>query len=224
MGQYYKGEKIGTCENMYYMRLTQARKLADAGARDDDGVLFSDYLKDGVTRWRFPFVDEDGREDAGLLYTNVEDYNRGLLVAVPNTVELSHQDVTFSRSLGIGNVNIFVPCIHSKTFKDKELNTSRGHHMQYAHIKYKAMRYPLDEKTGERITDLPMIETSLIECAVCGMLQQMRESTLDAIRESAREDAHASCKLIAQRDLDNAKLVQSMQEKLARLLAEIERI
>ena len=57
MGEYasYKGNeiKIGTCENLYYLRADQVRRL-------DDPTVVTAYLD--AYRFRFPFPDEDSNE------------------------------------------------------------------------------------------------------------------------------------------------------------------
>lgn len=158
MGQYYNGEKIGTCENMYYMRLAQAEKLAAAGARDDDGIKFSEYLTDNTTRWRLPWPDEDGREKAGLLYSDVSDFERYYELQVPQDVKINHTAKCYQ---GNGH-NVFLPCIHSEEW-DKVaaagVKLSHGTHYQKIQCMYDAIR------DGERAI--------LFECSVCGNLQRM---------------------------------------------------
>jgi hypothetical protein len=69
MGEYakYKGEsiKIGTCENMYYLRADQRAKIT--------GYDFASCL--GEIRFRFPFPDEDNIEPGAF-----EDYDRGFRI------------------------------------------------------------------------------------------------------------------------------------------------
>ena len=50
MGQYLKQQKIGTCESMYYLTLSEAQALAKQEAQDDDGITFDDDTF--KTSWR----------------------------------------------------------------------------------------------------------------------------------------------------------------------------
>lgn len=99
MGEYatYRGEsiKIGTCENMYYLRADQRH-------------LISGYRFElDVERFRFPFPDEDHIEPGGAF----EDHSRG--VRVPGyslPAELSgdeHGSVQFTSSAGYV---LSIPC------------------------------------------------------------------------------------------------------------------
>lgn len=118
MGQYLNGGKIGTCENMYYMRIDEAEKLANMGARDDDGISFAEYLIDGVTRFRFRFPDEDLLDHDVLVG---KDFKKGFMVPAGG-IEAGqlHGRLTHSTG-GAGNVNIFIPCPYSNEFKQSGL-------------------------------------------------------------------------------------------------------
>lgn len=101
MGEYakYNGQdvKIGTCENMYYLRAGQRHEI--------DGYGF-DAETLGVIRFRFPFPDEDALEPG-----HFDDYSRG--VRVPGyslPAELSgdeHHSVQFTSSTGYV---LSIPC------------------------------------------------------------------------------------------------------------------
>lgn len=72
MGEYAKtatGErvKIGTCEDMYYLRLEDANKVIPLSGNVNPAT-------DTGLRFRLPFPDEDSIEPGG----NYEQYNRGL--------------------------------------------------------------------------------------------------------------------------------------------------
>lgn len=101
MGEYakYRGEeiKIGTCEDMYYLRYDQ-RELVTAinGSIDPVGDA-------AAIRFRFPFPDEDALEPGQF-----NDYDRGVAVwgvTVPEGVE--HGIVQFVASAGY---NVCLPC------------------------------------------------------------------------------------------------------------------
>lgn len=156
MGQYYNGEKIGTCENMYYMRMSQAKKLR--GAADDDGITFESMLTDNVTRFRFPWPDEDGREQAGLFYSDVADFERSHELQVPEGVKINHTTKCYQ---GNGH-NLFMPCIHSDEWQkmaEAGATLSKGPHYQKIRCMFDAIR------DGERAI--------LFECSACGNLQRM---------------------------------------------------
>lgn len=115
MGQYYKSSKIGTCEMMYYLRLNTARKLALKGEKDDDGIPFRDYVTDDITKFRFPFPSEDGKEL--LTITNHAPTVRFQAF----NLNLEHGYMTLSTG-SPDNINIFTPCVYSEEFKDLVLN------------------------------------------------------------------------------------------------------
>lgn len=90
MGEYakYKGQsiKIGTCEEMYYLRADQAH-LVQPMSNNLDPIKQAEML-----RFRFPFPDEDGTEPGAF-----EDYNRAVPVygvKAPKGVE--HGNVQFT--------------------------------------------------------------------------------------------------------------------------------
>jgi hypothetical protein len=181
MGQYYKGKKIGTCESMYYMRMTEAEKLAKIGARDDDGIKFSEMLTDGVTRFRFPFPDEDAMERAGTLYM-VENAFKGFTLPAGG-VKVEHGTVTMSNNpAGIlgGNINIFVPCPYSDAFKDSGLKSSPIGE-QYIDVKFEGMRYANETKTGA------LVKKSIFSCSRCGELQRLPDEEVAKLKARGLE-------------------------------------
>lgn len=105
MGEYAKFSgsriKIGTCEDMYYLRADQARMV-----QHEPGNV--DPVKDRESiRFRFPFPDEDG-----ILPGAFNDYNRAIPIhgmAVPAGVE--HHTVQFSSVRGY---LLSLPCPESR--------------------------------------------------------------------------------------------------------------
>lgn len=71
MGQYYKGTKIGTCENMYYLRLEKARKLAEMGACDDDNIPFLTMATEYYTA-KYKLVTQRDLENESLVSQNAK--------------------------------------------------------------------------------------------------------------------------------------------------------
>ncbi len=111
MGQYYKNNKIGTCEMMYYLRLNTAKKLAQQNERDDDGIPFRDYVTDDITKFRFPFPSEDGKE---LL--TISNHAPTVRFQAFN-LNLDHGNMCLSTG-NTNNINVFIPCVYSQNFKD----------------------------------------------------------------------------------------------------------
>lgn len=171
MGQYYKGRKIGTCEIMYYMRLTEAKKLADMGASDDDGIKFNEYLTDNITMFRFPFPDEDQRELADVGYESHE--KRFIVPAIG--IDAGHDTITVhsTRKDGGDGINIFIPCPYSEEFKDANIKTSTGGPGgQKLDVLFEGMR------NGEVKT--------IFACSRCGAMQRFSGDDIEKIKEQAR--------------------------------------
>jgi hypothetical protein len=103
MGEYaiYDGHeiKIGTCEDMYYLRPDQRHLVQSSTLRDLTAI-----------RFRFPFPDEDSRVPGDF-----DDHDRGLTVwgsTVPDGVE--HYLVQFKADAGI---LVSLPCPYSAAAK-----------------------------------------------------------------------------------------------------------
>jgi hypothetical protein len=107
MGEHalYRGEqiKIGTCENLYYLRAEQAG-LVSALPNNVDPVADRDAI-----RFRFPFPDEDGIEPGGF-----DDHDRGLVLQdlePPAELADEHLLVQFNASNGY---HCSLPCPEGK--------------------------------------------------------------------------------------------------------------
>ena len=102
MGEYakYKGEeiKIGTCEDMYYLRFDQRHDVehvhGNVNPASDDAMSI---------RFRFPWPDEDHIEPGGAF----ENYNRSVAVYVPMPDGVDHSTVQFVAQAGY---LISLPC------------------------------------------------------------------------------------------------------------------
>jgi len=173
MGQYYKKNKIGTCESMYYMRLSTAQELAELGEKDDDGIKFSDYLSDNETKWRFPFPDEDKGIPSACKY------NKSFMIPAGN-VEVNHTAICLSNSIeGTYNVNIFLPCPYSQEFKDKEIKTSYGGAgEQMLNVIMEGIR---TQEDGTRRV------MTIFECARCQQMQRFPADDIVKIKARATE-------------------------------------
>jgi len=174
MGQYYKGKKIGTCESMYYMRLSEAQELAKQGARDDDGITFESYLTDNATMFRFPFPDEDEGIPANC------QYDKGFNIPAGDLEDVGHSTICVGNTHknGFHNMNIMIPCPYSKDFKDlildgKVKQSNGGAGEQFLTVRFQAIR---DGK-----------EKTIFECSRCGQLQRFSDDDIDKIKERAKE-------------------------------------
>lgn len=154
---------------MYYMRLEEAKKLADMGEEDDDRIKFSEYLSDNVTMWRFPFPDED--EMIASEFVNAV-YDKGFNLPVGD-VEVNHAEICVHNTHKGGGygVNIFLPCPNSKEATYRMSNNGAGE--QFLRVRFQAIR------NGE--------EKTIFECARCGQLQRFSDEDVAKIKERAME-------------------------------------
>ncbi|GGK13104.1 hypothetical protein GCM10010124_02050 [Pilimelia terevasa] len=111
MGEYgtYKGQeiKIGTCEDMLYLRPDQINLVT--------GAAVLNHLKE--LRFRFPFPEEDSIEPGGF-----DDFDRGLSVwgyEVP--AEVRHYKVQFASNGRGKGILVMLPCPYSQEAKDSGL-------------------------------------------------------------------------------------------------------
>lgn len=117
MGEYAtcNGEriKIGTCEDMYYLRFDQRRKV-----RHESGNV--DPVKDAAElRFRFPFPDEDAIEPGAF-----EDYRKGVRIdGMPASKDVDHYNVQFSAPNGY---LCSLPCPESAEYTAEPNGSSRS--------------------------------------------------------------------------------------------------
>jgi hypothetical protein len=119
MGEYVKlgGQriKLGTCEDLYYVRYEQLKRLVfgmeKLGGNDEPEA----YLKpEHGFRYRFPFPDEDE-----ILLGMFNAYNRGYLVGVPMDfmADKEHKKICVSTACqNIYNVNHYITCPADKAW------------------------------------------------------------------------------------------------------------
>lgn len=116
MGEYAKfdgGVKIGTCENMYYLRAGQAHLVTALPGNVDP-------VKDrGEIRFRFPFPDEDK-----IAPGRFEKYDRGVALDLPVPDSVEHTIVQFTAP----GYNTCLPCPESAAAKDLGLKIHRNGH------------------------------------------------------------------------------------------------
>ena len=103
MGEYanYNGQsiKIGTCEDMYYLRFDQ-RHLVD---HERGNVDVNSPEDQAAIRFRFPFPEEDGNEPGAF-----SDYNKSLVISGAKAPEgVDHHHVQFIAQAGY---NCTLPC------------------------------------------------------------------------------------------------------------------
>lgn len=175
MGQYYKGSKIGTCESMYYLRLKEAQGLAEIGAADDDGIKFSEYLTDNVTKFRFPFPNEDSMTRSERFN---EPYDKSFMLPAGN-IQVDHGTVCYSNSHKGGghNVNIIMPCPHDPKFKgllEAGVKLSMGGAGPlFLGVLFEGIR---DGKVK-----------TIFECARCGSMMRFSDDEVAEIKRDATE-------------------------------------
>lgn len=167
MGQYYKGDKIGTCENMYYLRLDEAQEMAALGLADDDGITFREYLEDNTTRFRFPWPNE---ERTGRPFVIREPFKT---FELPCPIEINHDAIVIHNTHKGGGygMNIWIPCPHSPDFNLKTSNGGAGE--QFVSIVFQAIR---DGK-----------EKTIFACARCQQQQRFEDAEVEAIKKRAVE-------------------------------------
>lgn len=97
--------KIGTCEDMYYLRFDQRRQV-----RPEPGNV--DPVTDAAAlRFRFPFPDEDGKQPGEF-----EDYRKGIRIdGLPASKDVDHYSVQFSAPNGY---LVSLPCPESAEYVD----------------------------------------------------------------------------------------------------------
>lgn len=107
MGEYIKGTKIGTCENLYYTSYPQLEKSQMFNEQEKHSFL----KVDSGYRFRFPFTDEN------IQIGTHSDYDRYLLLEVPTNIGVEiHHTAIFTR-LGFANA-IGHPKMPSDTSKE----------------------------------------------------------------------------------------------------------
>ena len=176
-------------------------------------------MTDGVTRFRFPFPQEDEIADD---LCNAKLFDEGFLVPCPESVEVNHSTICLGSQLynKSDNVNIFIPCPHSKEFRDTGIKTSTPPFHQFLKVCYKAMRPKIVD--GKETKEL--VESTLFECARCGQLQRVSHEEMELIKEKAREYYTAKYRLVSQRELDNESLVEQNRKALELALETINRM
>jgi hypothetical protein len=133
MGEYIEVNgkllKIGTCEDLYYVRISDLRELVKTAKHVGGNLEPAEYLNpENEFRYRFPFPDEDGI--GGGNYT---DYDYGALVFLS-------EELAPSLWAGLGTWDHFEIC----------------HHIDYRGVCRVSIftSCPLSEKPPERMSDV----------------------------------------------------------------------
>ncbi len=166
MGEYaiYKGRrvKIGTCEDMYYLRADQAHLV-----RPDRGSV--DPVRDREhIRFRFPWPDEDGIEPGAF-----EDHNRSLTVwGVKPPKGLYHHSVQFKADNGY---LLSLPCPESE--------------IERAYVIHKNGYGGAVKLAQQRYVDDQLV--AVCECGGCGTKWRLAtiedaQPIIDALREQGQ--------------------------------------
>jgi len=213
MGEYLKVNgkeiKLGTCESLYYVRLSDLQEIEALGISEtiDGNESVKEYLDPAsLYRYRFPFPNEDGTP-AG----DYEPYDKGFAVKIdPETApqlyrylrgtEWEHNTVCHSCNVdGAYNVNILLPCPLAHDFPTNVKLSQGG-------------ASPVIE-----IVQQKQVEGKVWTVIRCGYCKSM-------IRLDAEGGAELSATLNKQADemahfKDNASTVEYYREIAARIMA-----
>ena len=160
---------------MYYLRLDEARELAQKGEADDDGILFEQMLNDGMTRFRFPFPWEDDTSPEEL---SAQNFRTKFQLLANDAQNLQHEKKAIASGHGF---NIFIPCPNSQEFKELERNTNgqirtnrNGENSSvYVNVVMEAIR------DGKRKT--------VFQCPICEVMFTQPDEDVEAIKRENEE-------------------------------------
>ncbi len=166
--------KIGTCEQMYYLRADQVNQIAPVRGSVNPRLL----AHAGGIRFRFPFPQEDG-----VLPGNFEDYDYGLgLYGVEVPEDIDHGHLQFSRNYpSKGGMLLSIPCPRSKEGKAYASKVSYNGYNGPVHIH------------SQRLVDGKLM--LVLRCGDCGALWRVTtveecQPVLDALEKEAASRDH----------------------------------
>jgi hypothetical protein len=175
MGEYaeYNGEriKIGTCEQMYYLRADQANKVT-AVSGSVDPIRDAEHI-----RFRFPFPHEDGTEP-GMF--SPYDYGLGLYGIEPPE-DIEHDTLQFSRTYPqSGGILLSTPCPRSAEGKKSGLKFGYNGYTGSVHIHSQRL------VDGKRML--------VMRCGDCGALYRLTDldeckPVLDVLEKCAQAES-----------------------------------
>jgi hypothetical protein len=156
MGEYgtYEGTeiKIGTCEDMYYLRADQIHLVRSATLDHVDAL-----------RFRFPFPDEDDVKPGEF-----DKYNKGFRVwgiEPPSDGHVLHYDVQFKDTGNVG-VLVMLPCPYSTKGKDSGI--------KYGYNGYRGPAQVVQQRAWNGVW------VTVMQCGVCSGLWRL-ETVEDAL-------------------------------------------
>lgn len=128
MGEYItinnKQIKIGTCEDIYYARYEQIKRLQGLGKKEGDTPIYNLLNSRCGYRFRFPFPEEDNIEIGCF-----DNFNKGLKVELPNryvikeTQEVDHNQKVTVQLQG-KNKSFLIPCPYSVDWNPKIMQST----------------------------------------------------------------------------------------------------
>lgn len=153
--------KIGTCEDMYYIRYEDRKKV-----KPDEHSL--DCSKELEIRWRLPFPDEDY-----ILPGNYMDHNRSEpLYDFDAELGPDYQPGTFLLSHESG-IRVNVPCYHGKKLPENTGDLDIGWTNKKDHFILSSVKNTKDEGM-----------MAVVKCKVCGEMWRFKlETVIDHIHD-----------------------------------------
>lgn len=178
MGEYaeYNGQqvKIGTCEDMLYLRADQAHEVT-ALTRNIDPM---NAKHREVIRFRFPFPEEDGIEPGAF-----EDSDRGhVLYSVQSPAAVKHSTVQFRADNGY---LVSLPCPESG---DRGIVSLASNGKDHAYVVHRNGHPGATELIQQAWRDGLLV--SILKCKACGSVWRLPElehaqPVIDALHKEA---------------------------------------
>lgn len=179
--------KIGTCEQMYYLRADQVDKImAESGSVNPASRKHAESI-----RFRFPFPQEDGIKPGDF---NDYDFGLGLYGIEPPT-DIDHYSVHFSNN----GLMLSIPCPRSKEGKESKLKVGYNGYSGPVHIHSQRL-------VGDQLV-------LILRCGDCGALYRVpsleeAKPVLDVLAKYAtdedfqhkKDEAYHKCTLVNRGD------------------------
>ena len=194
MGEFLNDTKIGTCENLYYARLSQLKKQMDSPAT----ARYLDPEKG--FRYRFPFPSEDGTAMGDF---DPYDYGFNIPVFKNKGIEIAHGNcVTEINPEGAHRINLVTPC---PITKEKE---------ELLYVKIRFLKYDTTGKM-ENKDGLYLV----VECPYCGAMSGLTATESLALTESIVKNLDKESK-----DSEEYKIVMRIIKYCLPVVAEMETV
>jgi hypothetical protein len=166
--------KIGTCEQMYYLRADQVGLILPLS-----GSVNPARIRDAESiRFRFPFPQEDNIKPGD--FDNF-DYGLGLYGVEPPE-DIDHHSLQFTRNYPqSGGVLLSIPCPRSKEGKEKPMGVSYNGYAGPVHIH------------SQRLVNCQLV--LILRCGDCGALYRVPtleecQPVLDILEKEAKQRDH----------------------------------